>query len=873
MKPGEHVVLFFKVSGNQTLSEKISTNLVLPQNWQILTQKTDNPKGQKSEETYVYTVNTPSQAEAGEYTLVFTVSENGFVKARKEIRIIIERVRKLEVTPLSFPEYLREGDVLKVEYLIQNLGNEKEKLTLKTSRGKIENSKDEYVLEKNESMKVWVKQDIGYSDENMWLATSDLTLGFKDTSEVIYQVKSIPVYANKNKKNDPYLRFPIEVSVLHNSYSGSTVNRQGLQYEVKGAGYLDFSRNNFLSFLAHGPSQTGFPYLGTYEQYSLRYTHKESSLTLGDYNLQISNLLELSRFGRGFKFDQNFKKTSFSVFFIEPRFYPDIKRSLGGSFFYKASPNIVLGFNYVSKFQVNNQVNAQDTFWANILSTTIGIKKENFWLDAELSGSQGNGRADFGVYSSLSFSKNNFRIYNNIVYAGKQFYGFYNNSWLLNNSVHYAISKKITVGVINNYNRINPGLDSTVYSQSPFYVGNVAEVIYRVNKLSRVVLSYNLLHREDRFEPKKFDYKEEFLRYTYFLNTLKFNLWLDGNYGYTHNLLVSPDISNRKISIRNMIQPEVKIGNGLSIGMNLEYLRTNRFSLKNEVQNYLYYGGTLRVQVKKYFSLSVMYRNNYAMDEFTERRTFFDMQATLNLRNHQLSLIGSQAYFPNVVQQNTLYFGLKYTLKINAPIAKNKRLSTLRGQIVGPENTRKEGILLQIGDQKFITDANGKFVFNNLVPNKYYVNVVRSSMNVDDIAAIQTPVEIDLKADSISFLNIPLTKSGAIIGKIQYEKSQFESDISKNKPNILAKLYNEKESFVTQINKEGNGFSFKEIKPGKWKIQVWIPGNQGKYLIETAASSELNIEPESRQELNFKVKIAERKIHFTENTFRLTAKE
>ncbi|MFC0184350.1 hypothetical protein ACFFJX_18215 [Pseudarcicella hirudinis] len=237
----------------------------------------------------------------------------------------------------------------------------------------------------------------------------------------------------------------------------------------------------------------------------------------------------------------------------------------------------MLGFNYVSKFQVNNQVNAQDTFWANILSTTIGIKKENFWLDAELSGSQGNGRADFGVYSSLSFNKNNFRIYNNIVYAGKQFYGFYNNSWLLNNSVHYAISKKITIGVINNYNRINPGLDSTVYSQSPFYVGNVAEVIYRVNKLSRVVLSYNLLHREDRFEPKKFDYKEEFLRYTYFLNTLKFNLWLDGNYGYTHNLLVSPDISNRKISIRNMIQPEVKIGNGLSIGMNLEYLRTNRF--------------------------------------------------------------------------------------------------------------------------------------------------------------------------------------------------------------------------------------------------------------------------------------------------------
>lgn len=878
IKPGEYFTVFVDIRSDTPLEPTLGALLILPLNWQILTKKTPDAPGRGTSITYlryVYTVATPRAAPAKDYPLVFRVWEKGLEKTSKEVKVRVEKIRKIEVTPLSYPEFLKEGQTLRMEYLIQNLGNEKEQLSIRSSRGRVEHLKNGAHLEPNESVKVLVSQIIPYTDNNMWLLNADIRISFGDSSQPVYRTRSIPVYAAKNKRSDPYLRFPIEAGGIYHLYDGGALSRRGYQLDVRGGGHLDFAKKHTLDFVARGANQFGNAVIGSYEQYSLNYEYnnspkKRTDIALSDYSLAFTNLIELSRFGRGAKIEQQIGRLTGMVFYQEPRFFPDTKKTFGGKLAYKPSTNSTLSINYFSKY---HSYNHSPDFWTNLLSTRAQIKKETLWWDVEVAAGKGNSKLDFGGFSNFNVFKRRFRFYNNIVYAGKNFYGFYTNSWLLNTSLHIALSKNITIGGIVNYNRVNPSLDSMSYNQSPYFKSNVAELIIRPNAKNRWVLSYNQLHREDRLEPKRFNFREEFARYTYYLNTKRFNLWLDGNYGYTENLLVASDTSRRKPSLRNMLQAEVRILRALSLGGNVEHLQTNRFSAQNQIQDFIYYGGNLRLQFKRYFDLSIMYRNNYALDELTEKRMFFDIQANLRLPHHLLSIVGSQAYYPNLLQQNTLYFGIKYALKINIPIAKNKNLSSLKGQILGESSIRKEGILLQIDDQKFITDAKGRFAFNNLVPGKYFFSLVRSSLETGDIPAIQTPIEMEIKADTAYRLDIPFTKAGMIVGKVSFEKSNRigDTELKKDTPTLLAKLYNEKESHTTKIN-ENNTFSFKEVKPGNWNITVWAPGNQDKFKIDNQQMT-IEVKGEQSYELHFKVKPIERKIYFTENNFLLSTKE
>ncbi len=874
IKPGEYFTLFIEIKSNYVVDPTFSTSMALPEHWQVLAKNQPDINKNAGNQKYVYTIAVPRMASAGEYVIALKAWEKGLSKASKDVKLQVEKVRKVEITPLDYPEYLREGETLKVEYLVQNAGNGKENIELHSSRGKIAGPKSAIVLEKNESIKVEVTQLIATSEENMWLVNTDLKVSFGDTSQPVHHLLTIPAYATKNKKSDPYLRFPVEGGIIYHTFRSAASVRQGFQYELKGAGNLDFERKHSIDFIARNANQFGYAAIGAYEQYSFNYAYKRendriSSIALGDYNLMFSHLIELNRFGRGVKIDHQFGRSGMSVFYQEPRFYRDTKQNIGGSYTFKPLPTTTLGVNLLHKNHIYNNRPLQ----TELLSTSLQVRNEYLWWDAELAASHTSSKLGFGAFSSLNFFRKRIRFYNNIVFAGNRFYGFYTNSRLFNTSLYYAITPKITLGGVMNYSRVNPGLDSTIYSQSPYFMSNVAELTLRPNNKNRIVLSYNQLHREDRANTKRFDFKEDFLRYAYFLNTNRFNLWLDGNYGYSQNLLVSPDASSRRLSIRNLMQMQVTIVRGLTLGPNIEYLRTNRYSPQNELQDFVFYGGTLRVQLKKYFDLSVMYRNNYTIDELTEKRMFFDVQANLRFNHHQLSLVGSQAYYPILTEQNTLYFGVKYSLNINLPIAKSRNLGSIKGQITGASNVRKAGVLLQIGDQKFVSDKNGFFMFNSLVPNKYYITLVRSSMQEGDIPVRSIPIEVDVRANSNYIVKIPFAKSGRIVGKVLLEKAaQIRNEQVNNAlPDILVKLYNERESYTTKVNSDGI-FSFKEVKPGSWNVMLWIPGNPKTYVIDNSNST-IEVKEKSSHELTFTIKAVERKIHFTENNFYLGAKE
>lgn len=866
--PGGYFTLFFEVENISNTQNITQESLILPENWQMILSKKLTKTPNKL--TYIYTVASSSVSTAGNYDLALELTSNSGDKVSKKINIEVSSFRKIEIIPLSAYEYAKEGDSLHFEYLIQNLGNGAEKVKLKTSRGQIQTKNDSLTVEPHKSIQVRVTQIVPKTQSNYWLLSSDLFVSLKDSANPVANFSTVPVYSNKNKKKDPYLRFPIEVGGGYNYFSTNRTVQSAYQYDIRGRGFLDFKQEHHFDFTIHGPNQIYLPTLGSYDQYSFIYSYKkQSTITAGDYLLSVNNLMEFGRYGRGLRFDQNFKKTGLSVFYVSPRFYPNQKETYGASFYIKPKENLKYSFDFLSKKTRQNE----QLFRANFIGVSVNFRTNSTYLVSEVSTTLAQNKVDFGIFNRVYYHYKKLNLNSDLVYTGKNFYGFYHNSWQAVNAVYYNVFKKISVGLQSNFTRVNPSFDFNVLNTSPYFSSNSIIANYDIKKNNRLILSYNLEEKEDKKEIKQFYFKEQYGRLAYLINTEKLNLWLEGRIGNTNNLLASTDETKKTQSIRSVIQPQVRVLPWLWLGTFFEYQQTAKFSTTNELTNYYYYGGTSRVTFGNIFNASFSYRNNFAPDELVQKRSFLDLTAELNLKNHRISLVGGRAFIPNYSQtnENTLYFMLKYTLKLNAPLAKNKKLGAIKGRISGANNLKKEGVLVALGDKKYLTDANGEFYFNDLVPDKYYLTLDKSTLKTGVVTDGKTPIEVEVSAKTTSEISIPLVNSGGIVGKVSFQENSNSGDKPKKKPIVLVKLFNETDKFITKANDKGD-FSFKEMKPGSWQVELTVHGNEENFTVENPIQN-IIIEAEKIKEMSFSIIPKERKIYFSDKNFQLSAKK
>lgn len=865
--PGTHFTIIFEVKSSTKLQEPIIVSLGVPAYWQVLFNK--EPQNQINQETlrYIYTVLPPKFAKAGSFTLyVYAKRKKGAIISKK-LLIDVVRVRKIEISPVMLPEYVKEGDTLKVEYLIHNQGNSQEAIRVESIDGRIEFNSDTLKVNPNESVRVKNIQLIKESDSNSWETPLGIKAYLKDSLVPIQVINSLPVYSTKIKKKDPYLRFPIEAGVWYTNYMIGNQNIAGIQFDIKGKGFLDAKNKHFLDFTAHGPTNIEIPILGSYDVYSLNYSFKNQNfIKLGDYTLQFNNLMEFGRFGRGVRIDNEFKKIGFSGFFIQPRFFNDQKETFGGSFFLKPSPKFRVSIDYMSKYMALRS----RAFWSDLLGVSTKFKGKILNWETEIVGNRIEQKYDYGLFNRVSIQLKRFQLHSDYIFAGKDFYGYYNNSYLLVNNLSFAISKQISIGVGNNITRINPSLDAINFNTSPYNSSIQAFTSFQLNKFSNLMLSYNKQEREDRLEPKTFHFKQDFARIAYNLNAPKLIIWYEGRYGTAQNLLQTNDANVPRESIANSLQPQVRVFPWMWLGGIAEHQRTSKFSTANTLTDLFFYGGSLRMFVGEKLNANFSYRNNYAPDELIENRSLVDLSVGLRLKNHTFNLTAGQTFIPNLLAdfQKTTYLSLKYTLRINAPVAKNRNLSNIRGQILGlSSNASKKGIVVQLGEKRILTDENGNFYFNKLIPDKYYLEIDKSTTPFGVITNVKLPLEVNLKADSTSNIQIQLIKTGGIEGKVFFEDGEKIATNYTEKPVVLVKLFNENESFTTQLN-ENNKFSFKEMKPGTWQILATLAGNQEGFTVINAQQT-IEITVDKIKKTEFAVRPVERQIEFMPRTFKL----
>ncbi|MDZ7877120.1 MAG: hypothetical protein U5L45_05595 [Saprospiraceae bacterium] len=762
VKPAQYFSVFVKLTSTQPLPSTVTNRLILPDSWRILTEK--NIAKDTFYKTSIFTISIPNQVISGNYLLDFQIIMlDSIIDAQKK-NIYVEAVRHVEITPLNPPEFVKEGDVLRIEYLIQNTGNKTERVKLETSRGIVENVKDSLDIVPNSFHKVWVKQTIPRTDKGAWQTLSDLKLSFPHAAAPIFQTLSVPVYASKIAKNDLYFRLPIEIGGGYLHYAIGKKTTAAFQYLAEGKGYLDPSKKHFIDFLLRGPNQFTFPAIGNYDHYSMSYSYlSKTYITAGDYVLRFNNLMEFGRFGRGLKIEQAVGNNNLKVFYQQARFFPNQKDAFGGDYTIPLKGTSHIGFQFMSKHLIDNK---NVHFRSNLLGVSAYVKKEAFNNDMEIALGHALNKIDIGFFNKFNWTHKKFTAHSEVIYTGKEFYGFYTNSLLFANGINYHFNNKLNIGINSNISRVNPSLDVLKYSVSPYSTTNTVFVSYQLNTKNLFSLNYTQQAREDRQIPSSFHYQEEFCNVSYNLNTARFTTYAQARYGFAQNLQAIDSLAKNK-STAYWIQPSVALLRWFWIGGYFEQQHTSKFSATNTPQNLYYYGGNVHFNYNQHLSLNFMYRNNYAPDEFFEQRSFMDGTLTFESQRHKVSIMAGRFFIPNLPknEQNTLYFTARYTHKLNVPLKKDKKLGHLKGQIISlSEGIKKEGILLKLGQYKVLSDSNGYFNFPSLMPSKYVVNLVQDAHLSGIVATIKTPIEVEIQADSTVSLTIPLIKTGGVRG-------------------------------------------------------------------------------------------------------------
>lgn len=865
IKPGNYFSLFIEVNKNfdNSFPENVA-GLKLPPGWSVLSEKKfDRQTGVR----YMYTISTSKNTPSQKYYLEFGLFVRDQIIAFKSIDVDVSENYNIEVVSLKKIDHVLEGDTLVTPFLIQNLGNTAERLKLSTTLGTLDF--EDIIVEANANQVVKVTQIIPLTNQSSWQISSDITI-LSENKKPIYNVISIPVYSDRENKVDYHLRLPITVGVNHLNYSFGNEKSKAFRFDLAGRGFLDFDKKHFIDFVANGPNNISVPSLGSYDQYTLNYTYKgNSKVELGDFSNRVSNLLEFGRAGRGIKLEHETENSNISLFFQKARFALNQKYAFGATY-----ETLVGNRTKIKLSQITKKLSDRNgDFMSNLVSTSGYFKWRKIDLDAEVSVGLAKGKLDLAIYSQAYYRIGRLRIQNRTIRAGKNYHGFYSNSNFFYNSANYLITPKIHLGLTSSFSRLNRSFDITAYSVSPMSKVHSAYFTYKLNTQHLAVITFTNQEREDRLEPSSFHYKENFTNVSYTYNSPRLEVNVQGRFGKSANLLIS-DNQGKMESYASTLQPNITVTPWFVLGGYFEYQHTSKFSEDNTSQNLFYFGGNVDLNYKDFIRLNFMYRNNYAPDEFFEKRNFTNATLSFNFKNHSLSLVGGRSFSPGLSPdlQNTAFFSIKYSVKLNPRIAKNKNIGHLGGKLVGKsDGIPKKGIMVKLGSYKTLTDSSGNFHFNNVYPDKYIFSIPPTFQLAGIKSEKKTPLEVDILADSTVYLEIPLVKTGGVSGELDFritDKYQYTKE-DQSKPVVLAKLTNGEETYITSITKNDT-YSFKEIKPGDWKLTVYIPGNQKDYEVLNNVSS-VKIESSKVEMVNFTLVSIDRKIQNTGQQFHLSS--
>jgi hypothetical protein len=140
-------------------------------------------------------------------------------------------------------------------------------------------------------------------------------------------------------------------------------------------------------------------------------------------------------------------------------------------------------------------------------------------------------------------------------------------------------------------------------------------------------------------------------------------------------------------------------------------------------------------------------------------------------RHHEIDISGRYNLQRGDLANKDFIFSLRYTLRMNVPVQKIAEYTTLSGTINNLGVQKVEGIRLMMGNYITITDKAGNYTFKNIPPGDYFLEIDRSSTQLNDIPYSNFPASLHL-INKENIYNFGLTTAATIQGSISLNENE-----------------------------------------------------------------------------------------------------
>ncbi|WP_426478137.1 hypothetical protein ACP3T3_01255 [Chryseobacterium sp. CBSDS_008] len=791
-------------------------------------------------ETSVYLVPLRVGAETGQgtYSVTLNITDRNGISFAKSSKITVSGNSSLLVTALNTPEFVRAGETIRASFLLKNNGNITEKLVL-GSKNAIVDNESSLVLAPNESTIITIHKVTSPELAQNEFQNLNLSVRSKNNPKENQDVyASTQVISVKPTENDIYHRLPVAVSLSFIGMQNLGVYNDGFQGEIYGKGTLDKDNKNQIEFRAVTHNPVALNTFTQYEEYFVNYKRDIFFLHLGDKTYSSSYLTEFARYGRGAEIRYDFNKVSFGGFYNHPRFFRDIKDEFNMYSTFKIRKESEISVGYLYKTPGKEEVRYGDVKLDSDAHLPYAKGKfkvsKNINLSGELaySTTQKTDGTAYLFQADAVFKKLN----GSLMYmrASPDFAGYFTNTNTFNGNIYYTITKKISV--FANYMQDAKNFQrDTLLLAAPYRKYFQYGVQYRYLPSGFVIFNNGYQAYKDRLEPKQFDYYERYFKVSINQQIGVFQINLDGQLGKTDNYLTGFR-GNSSFYSANLSFQKFRT----SFNIFGSYAISSRYQLKN--QKNLYYGARIFSRFSDKTSLSIFYQNNYMPEEYFKDRNLFELLFHQQLfPGNELDLSGRYSLQRGEIGNKDFIFSMRYTWRPNVPVQKTAEYTSLSGNISNLGIKKTEGIKLMLGSYLSITDKDGNYMFKNVIPGSYFLEIDRSTTEINDIPTQTFPAALSLINKENTF-NFGLTTASNVQGHVKFletgEKDQpgfgqlTAGKDKKKRESIIVEATNNDQTY-RKICFIGEDFDFTYLRPGDWTVKVYRNGLDKRYKIST----------------------------------------
>jgi hypothetical protein len=907
--PGGIVSLSFRVASKTDREEEFIESLKLPVGWQLIIPEARFTLGPSEAEIRLAAVAVPRNTPAGKYEISYSVqSQRDYgIQDADTVTVSVLPVSELALLLEEKPDAAIAGEEYEAKMRLLNRGNAP--LTVKLSA----KSEERYPAALEPAH---VSLPAGGSELIvLTVQTNEREIQLRQhTVQIVAEAQedtngkpraglaiSVQIIPRVTRRPDLHHRVPAEL-VLTAVGDGDDV---GFQAELAGAGTLDEAGTRAVDFLLRGPDVQHIGGFGERDEYRLNYSTRSLDVDLGDQSYSLSRLTDYYRYGRGLGITAHRQDLSaeFGAHYVQTRWERPQTRQTGAYVSNRFSDRFELKLNYLSRDRsaLGSVAALDETLW----SLECGLRPTqatNVYLEYGMCRSDRQGASRDSAYIAELVGELVGQVHYSLsrIHAGPDYYGYYNDSDYDLAAVSLPLGENLQARA--SYQRWKHNL---VLRAAPGAAPeeNLVQVgfNYRLPRDWYVSLEYNDLRRQDRFQPKAFDFSEQPIRIGVGRSSDRYNFRVefyggrhrDGLAGQSYAVQFYNLFASYRSSPRLSYTLYCQIGDDDCEG---SYLLGGSSNV----------GALVKWQPTRSFFFSFYYLK-YGFNSSTRRRSD---QAELHLSY----TLPSGAAWALRARRNTRPLGgrgentyaLSYTIPLGFVVAKRKTVGIIEGRVYDTADPDQPGIadaILTASGAVAVTDKGGRFVFPALEPGTYSVRVDKKSIGLDRVTQCKVPIVVDVAPGEVASVDVGVIAAAQIVGVVAVAPTgegagvkadgkggaavrpsgEAYSEATKGTSefyvlgdpemrgtllppgplaNVLVEL-SKGDDVVRRVTNGRGEFVFDGLRPGAWHLKVYQDSLPAFYGIKEP-EMDLELQPSDSEEVTVRVTPHARRIRMIE---------